>query len=163
MSRALFVSDRASLPSSQTFVRLIPATGLHRRVTTRSRTFFVSWCPYGTKVVSPRDTRVLTPTFVDCVPTRHTGSYAHLHWLCPHATHGFLRPPSWLCPHATHGFDTHPSYCVPPQHNTLYHPDTGKCYDDVMWSASGFFIVSEVVSTHVNTVIKINGQNSEQC
>jgi len=78
MSRALFVSERASLLCTQAFVRRTQATYLHRRVAVRSCPFFVSRCPYGTKV--------------DCVPTWHMGSYAHLISLCSTATQYTVSP-----------------------------------------------------------------------
>ena len=78
MSRALCVSERASLACGQIFHTLTTATDLHRRAASRSRIFFVffvcQWhkglnvSPHNTWVlrplnliVSPRDTRVLRP------------------------------------------------------------------------------------------------------
>jgi len=146
MSRALFVSERVSLPCSQTFVRIIQATGLHS-VAPACALSLSPLCTRhkGFECVN-RDTRRFYPTYKNVSIETHAGSTPYIR----------------LSPHETHVGSTPPSHCVPPQHNTLYHPDTDKCYNDVMWSASGFFIVSEVVSTHVSTVIKINRQNSEQ-
>jgi len=174
MSRALFVSERASHACSQTYVTLIQATSLHRCVAARSRIFFVFLVHQAQRfwmcqsrhmrvlwMCQSRHTQVL-PHIFECV-NRDTRGFYPTYLNVSIKTHAGLTPHIWLCPHETHAGSTPPSHCVPPQHNTSYHTDTSECDIYTMWSASGFFIVSEVVSTHVSTVIKINRQNSEQC